>query len=157
VRFLFPEKWEAAHGACESPLEAVFLEALVDTWGIDETLCLGGGVRVGKSDESDGMWLGVTPQFDFGPYRLDFLVTLHTPGQSVTIVCECDGRTYHDRTAQQGFRDRARDRFVQCAGIPVFRYSGEEIRADAAVCAKQVLEALRAMLERDPQSGLVPV
>jgi very-short-patch-repair endonuclease len=56
------------------------------------------------------------------------------------LVVECDGHDFHERTKLQAARDRARDRRSQHDGIPVFRFTGSELWADAWGRAREVIE-----------------
>lgn len=85
------------------------------------------------------------------PYRVDFLVLLNPRGRHPTIptlVIECDGHDYHERTKEQASRDRKRDRDIQNLGVPILRFTGSEIWRDAAECAAQVDVFGARMLER---------
>lgn len=97
----------------------------------------------------------IEPQALMGQYRVDFLLTLASAKAPVqpSIVIECDGFRYHERTPAQASRDRARDRALQTAGHLVFRFIGADIWRDAPGCAE---EALRALLDRRSQSGVMP-
>jgi very-short-patch-repair endonuclease len=72
-------------------------------------------------------------------YRVDFMVEHATMG--VKIAVECDGFEYHE-TPEAATRDKARDRFIQAAGIPVLRFTGSEIWAQPYTCAREVANAL---------------
>ncbi len=71
--------------------------------------------------------LYVLTQAPLGPYRVDFLVLLKVAGDVMRVAIECDGHDFHEKTKEQASRDKARDRFMQAEGIPVFRYTGSEI------------------------------
>lgn len=87
----------------------------------------------------------IIPQFSIGRYRADFLVIGRDwygqedmQGSIVTAVVECDGHEFHDRTKAQVARDKARDREITAAGLPVFRFAGSELWADPCACADQI-------------------
>lgn len=68
-------------------------------------------------------------------------------GQPPTIVdrklaVECDGHNFHERTKEQASTDRERDRELQAAGYPVFRFTGSDIWNDPMGCARQALRFL---------------
>jgi very-short-patch-repair endonuclease len=78
-------------------------------------------------------------QATVGPYRADFLVIVRREDRPpVFIVIECDGRAFHDATAKQADRDRARDRWMVARGIVVLRFSGSEVWRDPIKCADEV-------------------
>lgn len=97
---------------CESPIEQLLLDALRKT-------------PVGSI---------VTPQFEIGPYRVDF--ALFSTGKKVAV--ECDGHDFHEKTKEQAQRDKKRDRFLQLKGWAVLRFTGSEIYKDADRCAAEV-------------------
>lgn len=72
-------------------------------------------------------------------YRVDFLISGKTAnGDDVFVVVECDGHDFHERTKAQAARDKSRDRKLQSLGLPVLRFTGSEIWADANGCAEEV-------------------
>jgi very-short-patch-repair endonuclease len=76
-----------------------------------------------------------------GPYRADFaLVSL-----GGFIAVECDGHNFHDRTPDQAAHDRKRDRFFAMRGWLTLRFTGREIRRDAAACVAEVFEVCGEM------------
>jgi very-short-patch-repair endonuclease len=81
----------------------------------------------------------IFPQVDVEGYRLD-LVAMHTyNGVTNVIGIECDGHNFHEKTKEQVARDKAKDRSLLCAGMPIMRFSGSEIWEDALECANQVI------------------
>ena len=104
------------------------------------------------------MWLQVTPQMPMGDYRVDLAVTPRVsayvnPGSHVdadeivhtfvylpTVIVECDGHDFHERTKEQAARDKKRDRYFQASGNPVLRFTGSEIYKDAWGCASQIID-----------------
>jgi hypothetical protein len=111
-------------------------------------------------------WVVIEPQVPVGSYRADIMITATLnayidPGigndhcymtqVSRTIVVECDGQDFHDRTKQQIAHDRKRDRAMQAAGHMVFRFPGPQIWADPYACADEVFKAARDVLEKDEE------
>lgn len=88
----------------------------------------------------------IYPQMTLGKYRADFLVVYRerSDGQTFrkTMVVECDGHDYHERTKEQASRDKARDRWMQAEGHMVNRFTGSDIWADPFVCVADVLQVL---------------
>jgi very-short-patch-repair endonuclease len=78
-----------------------------------------------------------------GVFRVDFLVKGNVGGTPVTLVVECDGHAYHDKTKEQAAHDRQRERSLRVAGYQVARFTASEISADPEDCA---LEVFRQML-----------
>ncbi len=139
------EAFQLLSAKCESPIETIFLAALLPAVMINETPF---GVSYWPVAHE------IHPQHAIGPYRADFAVLYnrnktawmrecleHMPG-TVRIVVECDGHDWHERTKEQAARDKARDRFLTSAGWRVLRFTGSEIHNDAIDCAEQVVSAI---------------
>lgn len=101
--------------------------------------------------------LVITPQAAFGYRRLDFLLSWRASrlAEARTIVVECDGHRFHERTEDQARRDRQRDRDIQRAGMMVFRFTGAEIWEDAIACAEEGVRCV--MATRGQLNGREPV
>jgi len=83
-----------------------------------------------------------------GRFRVDFLVAAKVHSQYVSVAVECDGHDFHEKTKVQAARDKRRDRSLKLAGIDVIHFTGSEIWANPRECAKEVLQQLRAMADR---------
>lgn len=59
-----------------------------------------------------------------------------------SLVVECDGHEFHDRTREQASHDRARDRAMAFAGLQVFRFTGSDIYRGPMKCAREALAML---------------
>lgn len=143
------EYWEAAE-KCGSPIEQIMLARLV-------TLSVGYGQsppsnRISfEKQEKLGLWpfeLVILPQAGLGKYRVDFLLALGIPkplaGGLVVkhFIIECDGHDFHEKTKQQAASDKARDRFLQSLGYPVFRYTGSEVFANKEELLRDIEKAM---------------
>lgn len=162
-------------GKCESPIERAFFYGLVAAvfetnlglksmaWGagggftntvVDGSpVCLHGDelMRQGATllRERNGDVLTVWPQCHIGKARVDFLLILSGwPDRTTGLVVECDGHDFHEKTKEQARRDKARDRALQEAGFPIFRFAGSEIYADAAGCARRCIEFLESAMDK---------
>lgn len=140
LRFSF----EAMRGGCGSPIEEMFLAALL--WDAATGLShiniqfFGGDFTFGQPHVFPGASLDVWMQARVGNYRADFLLDHMTDaGQRKIVVVECDGHDFHDRTKEQARHDRQRDRFMASLGIVCLRFTGSEIFADAMKCAAEAL------------------
>lgn len=88
----------------------------------------------------------VFPQVRIGRYRVDFLVIFGTGGRNSevqSIVVECDGHDFHERTKEQAAADRSRDRDLQYWDYKVLRFTGSEIHRDPVGCAFEVMRMVR--------------
>lgn len=136
----------------ESPIERLFAYALVG-----QSIVMGGNGRrllgamnrrlpfdeiVAEVSRAEPGLIGTWAQVGFNNYRLDFIVSLRGAVGTWFIAVECDGHEFHERTADQAGRDKARDRDLQAKGIMVFRFTGREIWRDAWACAGSVIDAL---------------
>lgn len=64
------------------------------------------------------------------------------------IVIEADGATH--TLPLQKTADAARDAALTAAGYRVFRFTGSEINADAAICVRQVIDACGLVPDEEP-------
>lgn len=136
--------WSDGRENCESPIEEILFEKLLfahDGYG-----------RVEHDDGSAGYWVDraageyygtvLSQQADIGPYRVDFLFTVHVHGKSARLVVECDGHDFHEKTKEQAQRDKARDRYFVGEGIAVLRFTGSEIHRDVQACVEEIQNVL---------------
>lgn len=146
--------------ACESPIERALLMALVSTSFTDHESV---GVRFPRNATRSEWWV---PAREWGPsyvaidvqvpldkFRIDFGVSLYEwTGEGhtfrhVSVLMECDGHDFHERTKDQAKRDRSKDRALQKLGNRVFRFTGSEIWADSFKCAEEVHALLAAEMK----------
>src|ERR1044071_4389503 len=81
----------------------------------------------------------VRRQVRFGRYTADFVIEAD---DEVTLIVECDGFEFHDRTKEQAARDRRRDRLMLAAGYPTIRFTGSEIHRDGAQCVADIIHVI---------------
>lgn len=88
--------------------------------------------------------LVVEPQREIGGLHPDFLIRLWIqPGGAIySILVECDGHDFHEKTKEQAARDKARDRRLLDEGFTVARFTGSEIHADPHAAGAWVLDHL---------------
>lgn len=88
----------------------------------------------------------IEPQARIGRYRIDFRVTLVGNDREITqVLVECDGHDFHEKTRQQAAHDKRRSRELLREGSDIVRFTGSEIFKNAAGCADEVWETLRAL------------
>lgn len=156
-----------AFNQCESPIEELMFLALWGTGLQDSNVFfrssrwLEDEIRgVGRMDESHFV---IKPQAAIDMYRVDFLIEykhfemLTSQGNersfrsrcvsTSSMVVECDGHDFHEKTKDQAARDKTRDRELSKLGYKVFHYTGSEIWNDAYRCAKEALDELMTMAE----------
>lgn len=140
--------------ACESPIEEAMLVSLISTGLQLGDLVEVGGFTVGWDDglSSAVKTLLVKPQFKVEKFRADFRVSLRKQprgreeSREASVLVECDGHDYHERTKDQARRDKSRDRKLQALGHQVLRFTGSEIWADPLLVASEVVDHLSGML-----------
>ena len=81
---------------------------------------------------------------DFVIHRYDWIC-----GKWRTVIAECDGHDFHERTKEQAARDRSRDRRASLSGFVVLRFTGSELWKDPLGCAEQVMAWFTAESVRD--------
>lgn len=123
-------------GKMESPIEGLFLEALV----MNHFMAGVGFPHIDNvvSKTNDPVF-GIKTQHKVGKYRADFLL-VSWDGRCVLV--ECDGHNFHERTKEQAARDRKKDRTLQADGFVILRYTGSEIWADPMTCAADASRTL---------------
>lgn len=98
----------------------------------------------------------VRRQVRLGRYVLDFLIE---PTASIGVCVELDGVEWHERSEEDGLRDRQRDRWLLSNfGIPTIRFLGKEVlrNPDAVMseivqCASRYRKAIIEVTEKAPQ------
>jgi len=88
--------------------------------------------------------LSITPQKKIGPYYADFVVEFYRRNDSGTnllrsVVVECDGTAFHERTEKERRHEKLRDRYMQKMDLKVFRYTGKEILDNPYKVAKEII------------------
>lgn len=76
-------------------------------------------------------------------WPVDFLISFMAfppERKKVSLVVECDGHDFHERTKEQAKKDRSRDRALQAAGYQVFRFTGSELHNDPCACVDAILD-----------------
>lgn len=141
-----------------SPIEEVFFVALDAVCSMSSTEVA--SLFVAKDEQAverlkqfDGRYpfgdakssLIIELQKQVGDWRVDFFIHYYDwgypnkPAGWATLIVECDGHDFHERTKEQAARDRSRDRRAQHDGIPVLRFTGSELWRDPIGCAEQVI------------------
>jgi len=148
-----------AFETCQSPIERLFLSALIAV-AADDSHEIVLYAEKHRFDLSPPTWpkLHIQPQCVIGDYKVDFLLLWESarnssqeqqaptvspfPKTQSSLVVECDGHDFHEKTKDQTSRDKERDRTLQSCGFHVFRYSGSDIYRDPIKCAIECREFL---------------
>lgn len=95
-------------------------------------------------------FLLVSRQVQVGDWRVDFMIHHYQhlsfdgkKGEWQSLIVECDGHEFHERTKEQAARDRSRDRRATSNSVPIFRFTGSELWGDPLGCAKQVADFVK--------------
>ena len=130
----FAELSETEHK--QSPIEMILQVAIQTVARINEIRF---SEPLSASDRTEGLM--ISPQFQIGKYRADFVVFYQpSGGNPCRVVVECDGTAFHERTELERRREKARDRFMQKAGWTVFRFTGTEIMAAPYKVAAEIID-----------------
>lgn len=119
------------HPECRSPIEQIFWLAF-SIYECEANL------------SNYCVWL--EPQYEImcgkKKYVVDFLVMLEDftseEPNLETIVIECDGHEFHERTKEQVRRDNERQLSLKMNGYDVVRLSGSQIYNDPMGCAEKI-------------------
>jgi|APSaa5957512622_1039677.scaffolds.fasta_scaffold15385_1 very-short-patch-repair endonuclease len=95
----------------------------------------------------------IIPQRKIGKYRVDFLVersfdisitgeSPSTVNQSNSVVVECDGHDWHERSEEDRRCEKQRDRYIISKGYKIFRFTGKEITDDPFEVASEIFRYL---------------
>lgn len=133
---------------CESPIEVALAEAFMRRDDFTAPVPTDDPERLGCVP-----YFEILTQVQFGKYRCDFALNPQTlpnqTGQPFVVIVEADGHAFHERTAEQAERDKARDRYMTGKGAMVFRFTGRQVWRDADACVDEVLFYASQRFERD--------
>lgn len=121
---------------CESPIERSMLAAMLTAqWSGFDTIPPRVHTALDKEEMLPEGDIIIVPQMAFLRYRLDFGLALRVPGKPIQIVAvECDGADFHTEYR----KENARVHYLKSWGVPVFKFTGKEIHADAIDAARKV-------------------
>ena len=130
----------------ESPIENMLYSALITLFSIEQ---IGEPEPENSGDFVVASGYSISPQYEIGKYRVDFLVSYGTDIFSIPekrtvfntdkeLVVECDGTEWHERTEKERRYEKKRDRFIQSEGYKIFRYTGKEITDDPFKVAAEI-------------------
>jgi len=137
---------------CESPIEGLLFLALIV---VGERRTDGPAITDGSEVQPFDAFgaVSVQSQVQVGKHRIDMQVSfgltnvIMAPNEidvhewrKGTVLVECDGHDFHEKTKQQASSDRRRDRELQAAGFPVFRFTGSDVWNRPIECAAEVVE-----------------
>lgn len=131
---------------CESPIEKIiftsiytnaseFFEVYVATSKEDAEII---------TTDSRRDYVLIEPQWHWTAFRCDFRISTFRfwDNRKASVIVECDGHEFHEKTKEQAQRDKSRDRQFLLAGMSVLRFTGSEIWKNPTVCTAQIFAAL---------------
>lgn len=71
-------------------------------------------------------------------YRVDFYVTC----KNESVIVECDGHDFHEKTKEQVAKDNERDLGLKMEGYEVLHFSGSQIYKDPFIITLNVIDYL---------------
>ena len=145
-----PARIKSMAALVESPIELLMFSALLDVvrWqeGYPEFIGDERGLLYKVLERSERSSFVIVPQARIDDYRVDFLIARRAGPFSWKLAIECDGHEFHERTKEQAARDKSRDRAILAHGVPIMRFTGKEIWADATACAEEVVAHFNSSL-----------
>lgn len=96
--------------------------------------------------------LRIETQVPVGRYRADIVVTTLTNPEQ-TLVVECDGHQYHEKSRDQAAKDKVRDRFLQSMGYTVFHFTGAEIHYGVDKVVSEIMDWVNRNVKLVPVTG----
>lgn len=142
---------------CESPVEQMLLVAMRIS-GYREGV-IGFQCRI-KSDQDliscppHPDYVIIESQVKVDKYRVDFRFTYKDIKEIFrdvsnhivkTVLVECDGHDFHEKTKLQASKDKARDRKLTSLGYSLLRFTGSEIWNDPFKCCEEIYDFLQAL------------
>lgn len=145
---------------CDSPIET---DLLVSLFKVSIENKLFSIVRFGKSiftnsNPTTPTELFIEKQVGIIEYRIDFRLNFSSINKDnsiskYSILVECDGHDFHEKTKEQARKDKSRDKKLQLLGYRVIRFAGSEIFKNSDKCAFEALTQLISVAEMmEPRS-----
>ena len=136
---------------CESPIERTLLVAFEMhglLWRYAPIIGLPTKEQIEESAASKNYPYFIAPQWEVAGYRADFLIGYAGAGRhsQTSIIVECDGHQWHEKTKEQAQRDKERDRVLNSHVAKVIRFTGSEIHRQPLTCVESALEVLETCL-----------
>lgn len=132
-----------------SEIEKALAATIILTFQIGEIQVVG-GFPSGEVPEEHRSAYFLAPQHQIGKYRADFVFGhCRKPTLRDSIVIECDGHAWHEKTKEQAAKDKARDRFLSAKAGRVIHFTGSEIFRDPSACLWDVAKVYAALHDRE--------
>ena len=135
---------------CQSPIEQELLLAMIrESLSHSSAVAIGGSIsiitEVHHNIADVGLHIYIIPQYKTGPYIADFMVecfrgSMWDTAKKSSLLIECDGHDFHEKTKKQVVHGKKRDRYFTKHGYKFMHFSGSEIFNNSDGCAKQIIE-----------------
>ncbi len=133
--------WMEDYYECKSPIEKIFMIAMNFVYIL----------RADELKEND-VGFFIFPQCEIECERKtfysDFYICIDRIGEEVSVLVECDGHDFHQKTKKQVEYDNEREYEIKKQGYDILRFSGSQIYNNPFKCANDVFDYLMFKEER---------
>lgn len=127
--------WEEDFYSCNSPIESIFMMAFNIVSILRE-----------KELNDDDYGVSIFPQHEIQiekkKYYADFFIWIQNSESDISVLVECDGHDFHEKTKEQVEKDNEREYELKMAGYEILRFSGSQIYNNPFKCANDVYDYL---------------
>jgi len=133
---------------CESPIERLFMAGLLHPAWLKEFDITRREIMnppthlIAHANPPPLFGLYIYPQIIIGDYRVDFYLVNVNYDEQRSLIVECDGHDFHEKTKDQAKRDKARDRYLVGQGHRIIRFTGSEIFSDPFSVVEEAIAVL---------------
>lgn len=125
---LFFEVFDFSDFICDSPIETIFCMCFeMVSFHTEAGMCSNKQVEITTENGKK--------------YRVDFIIQDFNTANSVIV--ECDGHDFHEKTKQQVARNNDRDLDLKMSGYDVIHFSGSQIYNEPFKCVAKVIEFMQ--------------
>jgi len=119
---------------CESPIEQLLLVRLIG-W------CEYSPGEFRSFDSNADVKLSTQKEVEYrgNKYRIDIAIEVNFMSKTHLFAIECDGHEFHEKTKEQAFRDKKKQRDLTALGFHVIRFTGSEIWKNPSKAAREVI------------------
>lgn len=121
---------------CQSPIEKILYIALFHRLTENRELF---EIKPQKKIKRDNTYILVDFEIIVNAWYIN-----ETTGEegykNYSLLVECDGHDYHEKTKEQAAKDKSRDRFLASKGYHVLRFTGSEIYNKPHKCANEIVK-----------------
>lgn len=128
----------------ESPIEKQLLLGFLNTQRLTSIGNAGSKYALSLMIECENVY--IIPQEYITPkIRVDFVIVVLGGAKKnyASVVIECDGHDFHEKTKEQAKKDKARDRKITAEGYKILRFTGSEIYNDLDRCIQEITDLIK--------------